>query len=130
MYFCNIKKEQQMETVANPAQTFTPVSITANAVKEVKKLISEKELSEEFGLRVGVDGGGCSGMSYTIGFDKKQDKDQEFEIDGVKVFMNKSHGLYLLGTEVDFQDGLNSRGFTFNNPNATSTCGCGSSFSA
>jgi iron-sulfur cluster assembly protein len=130
MYFCNIKKEQQMETVANPTQTFTPVTLTANAVKEVKKLISEKELSEEFGLRVGVDGGGCSGMSYTIGFDKKQDKDQEFEIDGVKVFMNKSHGLYLLGTEVDFQDGLNSRGFTFNNPNATSTCGCGSSFSA
>ena len=130
MYFCIIKKEQQMETVANPTQTFTPVTLTANAVKEVKKLISEKELSEEFGLRVGVDGGGCSGMSYTIGFDKKQDKDQEFEIDGVKVFMNKSHGLYLLGTEVDFQDGLNSRGFTFNNPNATSTCGCGSSFSA
>ena len=130
MYFCDIKKEQQMETVANPTQTFTPVTLTANAVKEVKKLISEKELSEEFGLRVGVDGGGCSGMSYTIGFDKKQDKDQEFEIDGVKVFMNKSHGLYLLGTEVDFQDGLNSRGFTFNNPNATSTCGCGSSFSA
>ena len=130
MYFCNIKKEQQMETVANPIQTFTPVTLTDNAVKEVKKLISEKELSEEFGLRVGVDGGGCSGMSYTIGFDKKQDKDQEFEIDGVKVFMNKSHGLYLLGTEVDFQDGLNSRGFTFNNPNATSTCGCGSSFSA
>ena len=130
MYFCNIKKEQQMETVANPTQTFTPVTLTANAVKEVKKLISENELSEEFGLRVGVDGGGCSGMSYTIGFDKKQDKDQEFEIDGVKVFMNKSHGLYLLGTEVDFQDGLNSRGFTFNNPNATSTCGCGSSFSA
>ncbi len=130
MYFCNIKKEQQMETVANPTQTFTPVTLTANAVKEVKKLISEKELSEEFGLRVGVDGGGCSGMSYTIGFDKKQDKDQEFEIDGVKVFMNKSHGFYLLGTEVDFQDGLNSRGFTFNNPNATSTCGCGSSFSA
>ena len=130
MYFCNIKKEQQMETVANATQTFTPVTLTANAVKEVKKLISEKELSEEFGLRVGVDGGGCSGMSYTIGFDKKQDKDQEFEIDGVKVFMNKSHGLYLLGTEVDFQDGLNSRGFTFNNPNATSTCGCGSSFSA
>ena len=130
MYFCNIKKEQQMETEANPTQTFTPVTLTANAVKEVKKLISEKELSEEFGLRVGVDGGGCSGMSYTIGFDKKQDKDQEFEIDGVKVFMNKSHGLYLLGTEVDFQDGLNSRGFTFNNPNATSTCGCGSSFSA
>ena len=65
MYFCKIKEEQQMETIANPIQTFTPVSLTANAVKEVKKLISEKELSEEFGLRVGVDGGGCSGMSYS-----------------------------------------------------------------
>ena len=117
-----------METATKTTGTFTPVTLSPNAVKEVKKLMSEKELSEEFGLRVGVDG--CSGMTYTIGFDKKQDKDQEFEIDGVKVFMNKSHGLYLLGTEVDFQDGLNARGFTFNNPNATSTCGCGSSFSA
>ena len=119
-----------METATKTTGTFTPVTLSPNAVKEAKKLMSEKELSEEFGLRVGVDGGGCSGMTYTIGFDKKQDKDQEFEIDGVKVFMNKSHGLYLLGTEVDFQDGLNARGFTFNNPNATSTCGCGSSFSA
>ncbi len=116
--------------VKNTSNSFTPVTLTANAVQEVKKIISEKELTEEFGLRVGVNGGGCSGMSYVIGFDKKQEGDQEFEIEGVKVFMNKSHGLYLLGCEVDFQDGLNARGFTFSNPNATSTCGCGSSFSA
>ncbi len=119
-----------MEIAEKKANTFTPVTLSANAVKEVKKLISEKELTEEFGLRVGVNGGGCSGMTYTIGFDKKQDNDQEFDIEGVRVLMNKSHGLYLLGTEVDYQDGLNARGFTFNNPNATSTCGCGSSFSA
>lgn len=110
--------------------TFTPVSLTDNAIKEVKKLMQEKQLGEEFGLRIGVTGGGCSGMSYTLGFDKKQDNDQEFYIEDIKVYMNKSHGLYLLGMEVDFQDGLNARGFTFNNPNATSTCGCGSSFSA
>jgi iron-sulfur cluster assembly protein len=107
---------------------FTPVTLTEKAVTEVKKIISEKELGPEYGLRIGVNGGGCSGMSYALGFDKKQDNDQEFEIEDVKVFMNKSHGLYLLGMEVDFQDGLNARGFTFSNPNATSTCGCGSSF--
>lgn len=118
-----------METEVKTS-AFTPLSLTPNAIKEVKKLINEKELTEEFGLRVGVNGGGCSGMSYVIGFDRKQDSDQEFVIDGVKIFMNKSHGLYLLGTEVDYQEGLNSRGFTFSNPNASSTCGCGSSFSA
>ena len=118
-----------METTTKQT-SFAPLSLTENAVKEVKKILIEKALGEEFGLRVGVNGGGCSGMTYVLGFDKKQDGDQEFEIDGVKVFMNKSHGLYLLGTEVDFQDGLNSRGFTFSNPNAKSTCGCGTSFSA
>lgn len=110
--------------------SFTPITLTENALKEVRNIISQKELTEEFGLRVGVTGGGCSGMTYVLGFDKKQDSDQEFMIGGVKVYMNKSHGLYLLGMEVDFQDGLNARGFTFSNPNATSTCGCGTSFSA
>ncbi len=118
-----------METEAKQS-TFTPVTLTENALIAVKKLLSEKELEEDFGLRVGVNGGGCSGMTYVLGFDKKQDNDQEFFIDGVKIYMNKSHGLYLLGTEVDYQDGLNARGFTFSNPNATSTCGCGSSFSS
>jgi iron-sulfur cluster assembly protein len=110
--------------------TFTPITLTENAIIAVKKLMGEKELAEDFGLRVGVNGGGCSGMTYVLGFDKKQENDQEFYIGDVKVYMNKSHGLYLLGTEVDYQDGLNARGFTFSNPNASSTCGCGSSFSA
>jgi iron-sulfur cluster assembly protein len=110
--------------------TFAPISLTENAIAAVKKLMGDKELGEDFGLRVGVNGGGCSGMTYVLGFDKKQDNDQEFYIDDIKIYMNKSHGLYLLGTEVDYQDGLNARGFTFSNPNATSTCGCGSSFSA
>lgn len=110
--------------------TFAPISLTENAIAAVKKLMGDKELGEDFGLRVGVNGGGCSGMTYVLGFDKKQENDQEFYIDDIKIYMNKSHGLYLLGTEVDYQDGLNARGFTFSNPNATSTCGCGSSFSA
>jgi iron-sulfur cluster assembly protein len=106
-----------------------PVTFTEGAVKELNKLKAQQEIGEDFGLRVGVEGGGCSGMNYVLGFDQKKDGDQEYIIDGIKVFMHKAHGLYLVGMEINFQDGLNARGFTFNNPNAASTCGCGTSFS-
>jgi iron-sulfur cluster assembly protein len=106
-----------------------PVSFTEGAVKELNKLVDQQEISPELGLRVGVEGGGCSGMNYILGFDQKKDGDQEYLIDGIKVYMHKAHGLYLAGMQIDFQDGLNARGFTFNNPNAASTCGCGTSFS-
>ncbi|HTE02007.1 MAG TPA: iron-sulfur cluster assembly accessory protein [Mucilaginibacter sp.] len=106
-----------------------PVSFTEGAVKELNKLKDQQELGDDFGLRVGVEGGGCSGMSYILGFDQKKDGDQEHYINGIKVYMHKAHGLYLAGMLIDFQDGLNARGFTFNNPNAASTCGCGTSFS-
>ncbi|WP_214071949.1 iron-sulfur cluster assembly accessory protein [Mucilaginibacter sp. dw_454] len=106
-----------------------PVILTQGAVKELYKLKDQQEISDDFGLRIGVEGGGCSGMSYVLGFDQKKDGDQEFSIEGLRVFMNKAHGMYLLGMQVDFQDGLNARGFTFSNPNAASTCGCGTSFS-
>jgi iron-sulfur cluster assembly protein len=106
-----------------------PVTFTEGAVKELFKLRDQQELSDDFGLRIGVEGGGCSGMSYVLGFDQKKDGDQEFLIDGIKTYMHKAHGLYLAGMQIDFQDGLNARGFTFNNPNAASTCGCGTSFS-
>jgi len=107
-----------------------PLTLTEGAVKELKKLKDQQEISDDFGLRVGVEGGGCSGMSYILGFDQKKEGDSEFEIEGIRIFMNKAHGLYLAGMEVDFRNGLDARGFTFNNPNASSTCGCGSSFSA
>ena len=106
-----------------------PVSLSDGAKKEIVKLIRQQELGDDFGLRLGVEGGGCSGMSYVLGFDQKKEGDQEYTIDGIKVYMHKAHGLYLAGMVVDFQDGLNARGFTFNNPNAASTCGCGTSFS-
>src|ERR1700679_1005085 len=106
-----------------------PVTFTPGAVKEMLKLKDQQELSDEVGLRVGVEGGGCSGMTYVLGFDQKKEGDQEYFIDGVKVYMHKAHGLYLAGMQIDFQDGLNARGFAFNNPNAASTCGCGTSFS-
>ena len=105
-----------------------PVSFTEGTKKELRKLRTQQELGEDFGVRVGVEGGGCSGMNYVLGFDQKKEGDQEFEVDGIKIFMHKAHGLYLAGMEIEFQDGLNARGFTFNNPNAKSTCGCGTSF--
>ena len=106
-----------------------PVSLTEGAVIEVKKLMDQQELGPDFGLRLGVEGGGCSGMNYVLGFDQTKDGDSEYEIEGIRVFMHKAHGLYLAGMQVDFQQGLNARGFVFNNPNAASTCGCGTSFS-
>ena len=114
------------ETITNTA----PVTLSKGAVAELKKLIDQQVIGANFGLRVGVEGGGCSGMSYILGFDQKKDGDTEYMIEGIRVFMNKAHGLYLAGMEIDFQNGLDARGFTFNNPNANSTCGCGSSFSA
>ena len=106
-----------------------PVSFTEGAKTEIAKLIAQQEIGEGFALRVGVEGGGCAGMNYILGFDQKKEGDQEYEIDGIQVLMNKAHGLYLVGMQIDFQNGLNARGFTFNNPNASSTCGCGTSFS-
>jgi iron-sulfur cluster assembly protein len=105
-----------------------PVSFTENAVNEIKRLINEDGFDATQKLRVGVKGGGCSGMSYVLGFDEQNPDDEVYEFEGFSFVMNKSHGLYLFGMQIDWQGGLNSRGFTFTNPNASKTCGCGSSF--
>ncbi len=107
----------------------TPVSFTPSAVEEIKRLMAEEGFDRNKRLRVGVKGGGCSGMTYVLNFDLIKDQDETFEIDGISCIMEKSHGIYLMGMEVNWEGGLNSRGFTFNNPNASSTCGCGTSFS-
>lgn len=112
-----------METV-----TSTPVKLTSGAINELKRLMNEPDFDHTQRLRVGVKGGGCSGMTYVLGFDQPTEEDERFEIEGIACVMNKSHQLYLYGMEVDWQGGLNSRGFTFSNPNASSTCGCGTSF--
>lgn len=108
----------------------TPIKISPKAVEEIGRILKTKNVPEEYFLRVGVRGGGCSGMSYILGFDKKREYDLEFVIDGVTVVMDKRQGLYLMGMVIDYHDGLSARGFTFENPNATTTCGCGSSFAA
>jgi iron-sulfur cluster assembly accessory protein len=108
--------------------TDAPVVLTATAIAEIKRLMSDDGFDTTQKLRVGVKGGGCSGMSYVLGFDVPTEKDSHFDIDGVPCVMEKAHGIYLTGMQVDWQDGLNSRGFTFTNPNASKTCGCGTSF--
>ncbi len=79
-------------------------------------------------LRIGVKGGGCTGLTYVLQFDEKKESDKEMEFEGLPFIMDRSHEIYLYGMEINWEGGLNSRGFTFNNPNASSTCGCGSSF--
>jgi iron-sulfur cluster assembly protein len=106
----------------------TPVRFTPGAVAELKRLQNEPNFDSSNLLRIGVKGGGCSGLSYILGFDQKTDKDNEYELEGVRFIMDKAHEMYLAGMEIDWENGLNNRGFTFNNPNASSTCGCGSSF--
>lgn len=107
------------------------ISLTETAVKEVKTTMQRQGLPQETTyLRVGVSGGGCSGFSYSMGFtNEKQDADELFDCDGVRIICDPKGYLYLKGAEIDFQDGLTGRGFTFRNPNATGSCGCGSSFS-
>lgn len=80
-------------------------------------------------LRIGAKGGGCSGLSYILEFDQKTENDDVFETEGIPCIMNRAQGIYLAGMEIDWATGLGNRGFTFNNPNASGTCGCGSSFS-
>ncbi len=110
--------------------TESPVKLTESALKEIRKIIMDKNIPAEYSLRVGVKGGGCSGLSYILGFDLQKENDTIFKVDDVQIVMEKSNGMYLAGMEIDFVEGLNNRGFTFNNPNATKTCGCGSSFEA
>ncbi|MBK8178097.1 MAG: iron-sulfur cluster assembly accessory protein [Planctomycetes bacterium] len=106
------------------------IAITERAKKEVLRIIKEQNLPSQTALRVGVKGGGCSGFSYTLGFDDQvSDTDQVEETDGVRIVCDPKSFLYLSGTEVDFEDNLMGRGFKFGNPNASKTCGCGESFS-
>lgn len=106
------------------------IQLTENAIKEVKRLIAAQN-NPELVLRVGVKGGGCSGLSYSLNLDSNvQKQDKVFEFDGVKVVCDMKSYLYLNGTVLDYTQDLLGGGFKFENPNAQSTCGCGTSFSA
>lgn len=122
-----------MTTTATESQpTTAPVILTPTAAREVKTIIQQQELdADKVCLRVGVKGGGCSGFSYILDLtETKKDTDEVFEQHGVRIICDPKSLLYLSGVTVDFKDEIMGRGFVFQNPNATSTCGCGSSFSA
>ena len=103
------------------------INLTPVAVKEVKRLLTE-QARPDAGLRMGVKGGGCSGLSYAINFDAQHAGDNVFEFEGVRVFVDPKSLLYLEGMTLDFSNDLQGRGFKFVNPNASKTCGCGESF--
>ncbi len=108
-----------------------PITLTETAAEEVKKVIQEQKLEDDVFLRIGVTGGGCSGLNYSLGFDKAFDEknDTKTEQHGISLVVDKKSEIYLDGMKVDFYTGLDKRGFVFENPNATKSCGCGSSFS-
>ena len=110
-------------------ETTVDIRLTEKAVEEIMSIMNENSIPENYGLRVGVKGGGCSGLSYSLGFDGDiREADTVMEIHGVRLVIDPKSLFYLAGTELDYTDGLNGRGFVFNNPNAVKTCGCGSSF--
>jgi len=120
-------------TTAAPTESSTSsIILTEGAAREVRNIIQQQELdADKIRLRVGVKGGGCSGFSYLLDLTESQkENDEVFEQHGIKVVVDSKSLLYLGGTTVDFKDEIMGRGFVFQNPNATSSCGCGSSFSA
>ncbi len=118
---------QRNTTPAEP-ETGNPIALTAKAVEMVKDAITRENL-QGYGIRIGVVGGGCSGFQYSMDFEKEQrDGDISFEQDGLRLYVDPMSSMYLQGVTIDYVQGLQGAGFKFNNPNAKSTCGCGSSF--
>ncbi|MEM6332910.1 MAG: iron-sulfur cluster insertion protein ErpA [Planctomycetota bacterium] len=117
---------------ATPTTEAAAISLSETAAREIKTIIEREELDPaNVRLRVGVKGGGCSGFSYLLDLtEQHNDRDEQFEQHGVQIVCDPKSFLYLAGTSIDFKDEVMGRGFVFNNPNATSSCGCGSSFSA
>ena len=106
------------------------ITITDKTKDKIHALMQDSEMGSDYFLRVSVKGGGCSGLSYNLDYDNEEQKgDQFFEDRGIRIALDMKSFLYLAGTELDFSDGLNGKGFNFINPNASRTCGCGESFS-
>jgi iron-sulfur cluster assembly protein len=135
------EQSEGQETAQNPSSPFegidtasenftgdNTVSLTERAARQVRKIISEEDLEENLYLRVAVEGGGCSGLSYKLGLDHKTEQDEVIESQGIEILVDPRHMMYLEGISIDYPDGLDARGFTFENPNASESCGCGSSF--
>lgn len=116
-----------METII---ENKIPITFTASAVEEIKNLFRNGNYSTNFGLRIGVEGGGCAGFSYILDFDVKKENDDVYYIGEIPLYIDNTQIMYLFNCNIDFKTGLDNRGFLYNNPNAATTCGCGTSFSA
>lgn len=118
------------QEINQEAETQPEFKLTDKAIQQVKAILARENLTG-YGLRVAVVGGGCSGYSYGLDFEKEEKPhDTVLEMDGLKVYIDESSTKYLKGTVIDYVSGLHGAGFKFINPNATGTCGCGTSFSA
>ena len=104
------------------------VTVTDKALIHIRDIFIKEGKGSEFGLRLGVVGGGCSGLSYKVDFSERKDKDNVQDYGDVKIFIDPKSSIYLNGVVLDFKDGLNGKGLVFENPNAKNTCGCGESF--
>lgn len=119
---------QEMQAPENVEFEGPPVQLTERGADQVRKIRSDEDLEDELCLRVAVEGGGCSGLSYKLGFDYRSEEDEVLVSRGIEIIVAPKHMMYLKGISIDYPDGLDARGFTFDNPNASETCGCGSSF--
>jgi iron-sulfur cluster assembly protein len=129
-----LHEEQTANGHEHPVDDASPpdaaVKLTPKALEVVKGMIAKEKLPAESGLRIGVTGGGCSGFQYALSFDSHKEGDIVTVLDGVTVFVDELSQPYIGGTTLDFVEGLHNAGFRFDNPRASRTCGCGSSFSA
>jgi len=125
----DVDEEEVQEPVREkPKSEMIPVSLTERAARQIRKIRDTEDLDEGLYLRVAVEGGGCSGLSYKLGFDIRTDEDELFYSQDLEIVVDPKHLMYLDGIQIDYPDGLDARGFTFDNPNASESCGCGSSF--
>ena len=122
--------QQELNGNNNAANELPGVNLTPKALDAVRKMIAKEGLSADQGLRISVVGGGCSGFQYSLGFDGRKDGDTLTVLDGVNVFVDEISLPYIAGPTLDYVEGLHNAGFRFDNPRASRTCGCGSSFSA
>ena len=124
----DVQEEDSQAALKQTEYDGDPVILTERAARQIRKIKENEDLDENLFLRVAVEGGGCSGLSYKLGFDIKTDEDEVIQSKGMDIIIDPKHLMYLNGIEIDYPDGLDARGFTFDNPNASESCGCGTSF--
>lgn len=123
-----VDDEPEINSADIKQEEIIPVSLTERAARQITKIRLNENLSEDLYLRVAVEGGGCSGLSYKLGFDNRTDEDELLQSQMLEIVIDPRHMMYLNGIVIDYPDGLDARGFTFENPNASESCGCGTSF--